>query len=333
MRVLLWIVGISAALWSGYWFVGAMAMEQAVVRWLDDRRDEGWVAETTAVHTRGFPNRFDTTVEGLDLADPETGVAWTAPFFQVLALTYKPYHVIAVWPESQTLAFPDQKVAVGAEKMQGSIVFVPETALTVDRTQMVMDAVTLVSDAGWRTSIQEGRLAARRTEGKPLAYDVGFRATDVSPSGRFLDVITAGSDLPDTIEEMRIDATVAFDAPLDRHAIEDRRPQPTSVELKILKATWGNLDLQMTGTVDVDDRGYPDGAVAVQARNWRDMLDLAVRADALPRDLLPTAERALAFLAGLSGNPETIDASLNFRNGLVAFGPLPLGPAPRLVLR
>jgi len=41
----------------------------------------------------------------------------------------------------------------------------------------------------------------------------------------------------------------------------------------------------------------------------------------------------LEALAGLSGQPENIDATLNFSNGRIFLGPIPLGPAPSLRLR
>jgi hypothetical protein len=46
-----------------------------------------------------------------------------------------------------------------------------------------------------------------------------------------------------------------------------------------------------------------------------------------------TAEGLLGVVAGLSGDPEVIDAELGFSNGRMFLGPLPLGRAPRLLLR
>ena len=101
MRRLLVVVLVAALAWGGYWFVGARAVESGLTAWIDQRRAEGWAADYATLNTRGFPNRFDTTITDLQLADPHTGVAWTAPFFQILALSYRPNHVIAVWPDSR----------------------------------------------------------------------------------------------------------------------------------------------------------------------------------------------------------------------------------------
>ena len=333
MRRLLVVILVLAIAWGGYWFLGALALERAMVAWLEDRRGEGWVAETSSVSTRGFPNRFDTTLEGLELADPDTGLAWSAPFFQVLALSYKPYHVIAVWPENQRLASPLESLDVTTTEMRGSVVFKPSSRLELDRAQFVIGDMGVTSSDGWLASLREGRLATRQNASRDGAHDIGFEALDVTPAGEWLQFLSGGNDLPEVIQLLKIDATVAFDAPWDRFAIETARPQPTYIDLKLARAEWGALALQLTGEVDVDDQGFPVGNIEVQARNWRDMLALAVSAGAIPAETQGSIETALGLLAGLSGNPETLDTTLTFRNGLVAFGPIPIGPAPRLVLR
>ncbi|MEM8630972.1 MAG: DUF2125 domain-containing protein [Pseudomonadota bacterium] len=333
MRLILWIVGVLAFLWGGYWFVGAATLERSTVAWLEDRRADGWVADYDSVVTRGFPSRFDTTLNGLDIADPDTGVAWQAPFFQILSLSYKPNHVTAVWPGEQVFSTPLQSIDISSSYMQGSMVFEPNTDLALQRTQIVMNDLALVSSEGWTSALAEGRLAVWQSEADPLVYDIGFEALEFEPAGPILDLLASGSDLPDTISQLYLDTEAAFDEPWDRHAIEDARPQPTAIDLRLLRATWGEMDLQMTGQVLVDEQGYPDGEVSVQAKNWRDMLALAVRAGALSDDLRPTVERALEILAGLTGNPDAIDAKVGFRNGSVTFGPFPIGPAPRLVIR
>ena len=60
MRFLLGLIVVAALGWSAYWFVGAIALERAMVGWMDDRRSEGWQADAGTVETQGFPSRFDT---------------------------------------------------------------------------------------------------------------------------------------------------------------------------------------------------------------------------------------------------------------------------------
>ena len=110
MRILFFAICAMALAWSGYWIVGAISLERTLIDWLEQRRLDGWVAEASSVNTRGFPNRFDSTFSDLELADPSTGMAWTAPFFQIFSLSYRPNHIIAVLPERHQFRTPEQTI-------------------------------------------------------------------------------------------------------------------------------------------------------------------------------------------------------------------------------
>lgn len=333
MRKLLVVVLALAAIWAGYWLVGARGMERALAGWLDARAAEGWVAEYQSVDTQGFPNRFDTTIAGLELADPATGVAWSAPFFQILTLSYRPNHVIAVWPSEQTVASPYERIAVESDRMRGSVVFEPDTALTLERSTIELAGVTLTSTAGWTAALETGQISTRQTPALEHHHDIFFEAGDLRPAEPVRAALDPAGVLPEVIETMRIDMTAGFDGPWDRFAIEDARPAVTFLDLREVRARWGEMDLRASGELEVDAEGVPEGRITVRAENWRQMLEVARSSGLVPEALMPTVARGLELLAGMSGTPETLDAPLDFRNGRVAFGPIPLGPAPRIRLR
>ena len=81
------------------------------------------------------------------------------------------------------------------------------------------------------------------------------------------------------------------------------------------------------------DQGRATGSITIKAKNWREMLDLAVQVGWVPEAMKPSLESGLNLLAGLSGSKETLDASLDFKDGRVSFGPFAIGTAPRLKLR
>ncbi|MGS4944324.1 DUF2125 domain-containing protein [Meridianimarinicoccus sp. RP-17] len=335
MRILLAVILVAAVAWAGYWFLGAQAVERGLRGWLDARTAEGWVVSVERLETAGFPNRFDTTLTGVELADPATGWAWQAPFFQTLALSYRPNHVIAVWPDSQTLATPLQRMDIGSDRMRGSLVFAGGTAFTLDRATVEMSAVTLESNAGWQAAMADNQLALRRTPAKAgHSYDIAFDATDLALPDGLAARLGQGANVGDVVQRLSMEAQVEFDAPWDRRAIEDRRPQPTRIDLTLARASWGGLDLRLAGTLDVDTAGVPTGSVTIKATNWREMLDMATAAGLVPANLARLLEGGLAQMARMNGNPDTLDVPLRFAEGRVSLGGLlPLGPAPRLVLR
>jgi hypothetical protein len=331
-----WIIGAclaTALLWAGYWFVGSTAAERGVKAWFADRSVQGWVAEYDTVKTRGFPSRFDTTINALELADPRTGWVWSAPFFQVFALSYKPNHIIAVWPNEQTIATPLARANITTEDMRASAVFLPDTALTLDSATFTFDKLKVTGNGGTTIQFTNGIVSVRRAPNAELTHDFYAQLKDVTLPDDLRDKLDPANVLPRIIEGLTIDVTASFDAEWNRFAIEQARPQPTSIDLNLLAASWGGLDLRAAGDLTIDGSGIPTGEIQLKATNWREMLKLAEKSDIVPQGVLPFIERGLEMLAGLSGNTATLDIPMTFRKGNMAIGPFPIGPAPSIRLR
>lgn len=328
-RLLVGVVTIAVLGWFGYWWVGSSAQETALKTWLADRAAAGWVADYDSLKVQGFPNRFDTTITDLHLADPQQGWAWSAPAFYIHALSYKPNHIIVVWPETQKFSTPRETLTLLSENMRASVKFEPDTKLALDQTSVEMDGLTLTSTKGWTSTLKKANFATRQTDGEKFAHDIDFRAAEVTPANLFKNIVDPKNILPAVFEEMHIATTLAFDAPWDRLAIEGRKPRLKRVDLTDVSAKWGKLAFQAKGSVTLDDLGYPTGKIRIRAQNWKDMLQLGVNSGRIPADLLDPLETALGFLARMSGNPDTIDAPLSFSGRTMSLGIIPIGPAPR----
>ncbi|MFU8835668.1 DUF2125 domain-containing protein [Roseovarius autotrophicus] len=333
MRLLLAVLILGASLWGGYWFVGSRGIEAGFSRWFDARRTDGWVAETRALDVQGFPNRFDTAFTDLALADPRSGLAWEVPYFQINALSYRPNHVIAVWPERQLLATPQEKFLLESRDMRASLVIAPDTALAPRRMTLTAGflRVTPQGRTDETSALSALSLAAERLEG--FDYRLGLRAEGLTLAAPWHTLLDPENRLPRQISGVTADLTVTFDKPWDRSAIERARPQPTRIKVALANGRWGDLHLQAAGTVDVDARGFPEGEITLKARNWREIVTLMRVAGVLPESMAQTVENGLGMMARMAGNPETLDVPLGFSDGRVWLGPVPIGPAPLLRLR
>ncbi|WP_243613983.1 DUF2125 domain-containing protein [Shimia aestuarii] len=331
MKRLLIVIIVLTLGWSAYWFVGATRAKSGFEDWLAARQAEGWLAETSDIAVRGFPNRFDATFSDVALADPGTGVAWEAPFFQLFALSYRPNHLIAIWPHEQVLAFPDQRVTVKSEDMKASLIVAGAPSLPLERSNLAVDALALVSEAGWSLSAETLRLAMHKDPESEATYRMALSATGFAPPAEI--AARSGAALPRTLKTVEADLSATFARPWDITALEDSRPQPTALDLHMAQLTWGRLDLHAAGQVDIDPSGYPQGEITLRATNWREIIALARQGEELPAALIDGIEQGLQLLSAMAGNPKTLDIPLNFRGGLTRIGPVPIGPAPRLILR
>lgn len=331
MKRLLILIIVAAAGWTAYWFVASSAAKSGFSAWFEDRRADGWVAEYEDLSVSGFPNRVDATFDNLTLADPETGAAIDLPFFQLFALSYRPNHLIAIWPDTQTLSFPDEKIRIATENMRASLVLGKATSLPLERSNLLIGQLQVKSSKDWQLSARELRVALHRLPDTHASYGFAVDAVDLAPPVAYR--LSGDDSLPNTLKTVQMDMDITFERPLDLSVIEEDRSQPTQMNLKHAEIAWGDLNLQAAGKVDINAAGYPTGEVTIRATNWRDILAVARSSGDLPESIIDTSEAALEALARLSGNAQTLDIPLKFSRERTWLGPLPIGPAPIIRLR
>lgn len=329
MRALLFIVLIVAALWGGYWFVGARSTEQSVEGWFASQSGTGLRAEQSGVVVKGFPNRFDLTITEPRLFDEQSGAGWSAPFAQVFAMTWKPWHLIATLPQEQTLTLPTEELRVSSTLFQGGLVLVPNTDLALDRTIVIADGLALQSTAGWEVSATSARFATRRTPDQAMAHEIGLELATFTPDAAFRMALQQQSDLPEQIEQIRLDIRADFDAPIDRH-FSQTQPRLRGVVAKELLLRWGDLVISGKGEVVPQTDGYAEGRVEFRVENWRKLVPVLVAAGLITPQVSDTVTRALQLLAEQDGTADVLDIPLVFQQGRMSLGPIPLGPAPML---
>lgn len=331
-RLLAAVVGL-AALASAAWFGWAALTERSVIGWLDAREAEGWVVTRQDVAVTGFPTEFVTRFTDLSLADPATGLVWSAPTFSLRQTALDPGRIEAIWPETHILASPFERLTITAEELVSVLDLQPGANLALDASETRMGDLAIESTLGWSGHLAQGRIDVIRQPDQPARYAVGFRANDLTLPEELARLTDPAGVLPAAIPVVLSDAVVTFDRPWDLSAIEVARPQPTRIDLSEARAEWGNLMLRLSGALDVDSEGRATGEIAIRAQNWPAMLDMAERAGLIGQGLRSSVETGLGFLAGLSGRREDLDVTLRFDDGFMFLGPLPIGEGPRLQLR
>ncbi|WP_374428879.1 DUF2125 domain-containing protein [Tabrizicola sp.] len=338
MRKLLFLMIAVTALWSGYWFVGSNAVREGVVTWFADATRQGITAENAGVTVAGFPNRFDLTIDEPRLADPVSGAGWQAPFVQVFAMTWKPWHVIAALPPEQVVTLPDQVVTVGSDGLMASARAKPSTDLPLAEVRTAGPSLSLASDAGWTLGLGEFTVGLRADEALgPAGYEFGFDLAPLTPDPGFLAAVKAvsipdlpASDLPEVVEALWGSVYLTFSAPLDRHAGK-ARPHLRRVEINQFNLSWGELAASASGVVEADGNGYAAGRVTIDVTNWDRLPAVLVAAGVVQPEMAPTIVRGMQALAAQSPDMKVLSLSLVLEDGRMSFGPFPLGPAPLMV--
>ncbi len=313
MRRLIWIAAAMLVLYCGYWVVASRFALHAVRDALAEVQASGQ-GSVAGVSLAGFPSRFDITLDRPRLVAQDGAAEWSAPFFQVLALSYSPNRVIAVWPHEQTLRLPLQTVTLTTAYMQASAAFGASAALPLDHSALNAKDGTLASDLGWAFTFDELRLGTRQAGG-PAVHDVGLAVLGLRFGGRALDIDA--------------DAVATFAGPIDR-SLAGHPAVLAALDLVKLDMTSGKARVSAKGRLTVTDARTPEGRIDVTVDNWRAALDTLVAAGAIRPELAPTWASMAERLALLSGDPDRLELPLIFAGGRMSLGPLPLGPAPLL---
>ena len=330
MKVILRVLLALVLVWSGLWFGVSHLMRSTISTWFAERAAAGWQADYVDLTASGYPLQVITTLKGPALADPDTGTAWSAEGLE--------FRTRSLWPGTQDLHFPatpqrlsyyDQTLVITASDLIASLDLKMGSAFELQHLGLTSGTWQI---AGESAPLMQAMDATATMTQLPRAedYSISLIAEGFQPGD---DLLANSADLPDRFQTLRLQALVRFDRPWDRRALNERRPQPRYIDLELVDIHWGPMRLLIAGKLDVDEAGTPSGSITIKAENWRDMLALAQANGALSENAVGTAERVLNLMTGVGGNPQALDVTLALRDGYVALGPIPLGPAPKLILR
>ncbi len=325
MKWMFKFVFIAAALWSGYWYFGARAQEKIYAELLTESRSQGWTAESRNLGVSGFPNRFDTTLTGLNFSDPSGHWSWRGAEFQVKALSYKPNHIIMAWPGEQVVDTPEGSATINAELLRASLVVSPSINLPLSRFQIEGEAIELDIDMLGEAVIGVLNGALHQDEDVATKYLLGINLQDIIPPQSLSTNLGGGQIFSGEIKGLVFSAEIDFDQEIDRLALQSAQPpRPVSMDIKPSILIWGDSELAISGELAKGDNGFVEGQLEFDVQNWQPMYDLFNQASHLTTTELITLKRALN---GASGGGNLV-FTLVFENGESRIGPFTIGPAP-----
>lgn len=331
MRRLLIAVPILAALWSGYWFGVARLLERGANGWFVAQTEAGMMAGHDGLRVTGFPLWFKLDVTRPHLADPETAIGWSAPEARLSAQAWMPWRVTLDLPNQQVVSLTGQEVTISSSSLTASLAVAPQIASPLAAIDLAGDGVSLLSSQGWSVAIARLTASTQRSADDPLTYDLLAEATSITPDDGFRSRLAGRSPLPELIDGLRLDAAFTLSAPLDRSAAQTQ-PHVTALTVRDATVTWGDLVLSASGALAPDANGVAEGQIDLRLTAWRELVPVLVAARLVTPEVAPTVTRALEVMAK---DPSTtvLDLPLVMSEGWMRLGPIPLGPAPLMVVQ
>ena len=331
MRSLIFIILAAFAAYSGWWFYGQNLRQTLVAQWLEDRREEGWVADAQ-YQIKGYPNRFDSVFSNVVLSNPDRGWAWQTKEFNIAQLSYRPNHLIAIWPAAQEISGPNQMINIAGDNLRASVILQSPTSDQLERAVIEGQNINANSSTGWSFQSQSTQLAIRKTMGIDNEYTFDLDGTGFKPQMQWLSKIDNAGAFDQAFDRLRAKIGVLYTAPIALRHFENAQLSVQRYRIDNLNIIWAGMELRATGELVLDQGGFPSGQLRLDIKNWQQMVDLAVKSNAIDAALAGTIESGLSLIAALSGNKDQLKIPLNFTGKQMRLGPVPIGPAPSLRL-
>lgn len=320
MRTLAVLAIVAVLGWCGYWFVGARALDHAIVTAID-----GIPEIDVADHAiQGFPNRFDVT-----LTEPRVaahGVQWSAPFVQLFALSYRLNHLIAVFAHDQRIIGPGLDVAIHSEDLRASVVLEAGLSLPLDRMSLVGQSLAL-SAAGETHRIEGLRAASRRLSDRE--HDLALVLENTFPDPALMDRLDPQAIWPRRFDVLRLAAEVEVDRPLDRTLVGGPPPRVQRLTFTGARIAWEGTDIVASGRLTVGALGTLSGDLDLTVTGWRALMQSLRDAGLMPAEHDTLITMAMQGLVN-ADDPNRLEAGFAVVDGVVSMGPIVIGRIPAL---
>ncbi|WP_283176958.1 DUF2125 domain-containing protein [Gemmobacter sp. 24YEA27] len=333
-----WLIGIGAVfltLWCGWWFAGRYVILSQTEQLIADQRASGAMLDLPGFGLTGFPSRFDLSTESIAYSDPSGRVRYQGGAAYAYAMTWKPWHLVFWLPDSQVITLGDQVFQLDGSKLHASLRAAPALDLPLALAAFSAETLRVTQASGLSLGFGPSSLRIEAADA-PNSYHLGATLTEIRPDPAFLATLAAvelpqapETALPAQIDRFHFNTIVTLTAPLDRHA-GATNPQVVSVGITDISLTWGEMELVTSGNIAPDSEGFAAGTVTLTVRGWEQLPRLLVAAGVIAPNMAGYLSSMLRGMAQQNADTQEVRMDLVLKDGLMNFGPLPLGPAPKL---
>lgn len=329
-RLAVKILVLIALVWGGWWWIASGSVQRATISWMDTLGIQGINTTVRKWSRGGFPTRIAATANDITLSDTATQTTVQIPS----ATLSSPIH----WPGDARIEIPAAPILIATPQGTATLITAGAEAemLLHAGPSLQLEAMS-ASAANITLDLADGRLlgmenlqADIQQGDDPATYTVDLTAIGLGLGELLRGNLQLPASWPETFEPIIADMVVQFDRPWDRSALIDSRPQPRSIMIEKVEAIYADLGFAIAGDLTVNSSGVPSGILNLEVRNWKQVFDIMVAITEIPPEWRGTVQQVLGAMADSEGN---IDLDITLAQGQMRMGFLPLGSAPRLVIR
>ena len=328
LLILLVILILVAAAWSGFWYFAARTVEKNVTAWMEQEARFGRVYACASRTVGGYPLRIE-----MRCTDPVVEIK-TAPLvvkakeFIALAQVFEPNVITGEIVGPFSLAPPDKPpLFTGTWQLaRASVRFTP-----------MPDHVSVVVDGAKFDSSAPGSQGVASADHIELHGDLDTVSN--KPVFTFSATVT-GATAPDAGTFGARPTDVNITAVL--RGLNDFAPKPLPVRLKEWQAAGGRLEITnirvkqgdavavAKGDLGLSVNGRVDGTIGLTLAGFDQVIQTVLGSQGKNTGLFAVAGLSLLGKPVDLEGKKAIAVPLRFTDGAVYFGPIPLGKTPPL---
>ena len=327
MRILIWTITIVVLSWSAYWMIGAKSIKAELLASIQNINSEDWSIEYSDAVVKGFPYRFDLTINNLKVKNKKNYLIWTLPYFQILSLSYAPKDLILVWPKDQEIRTKTKTISLTSNKMLASIERTNISSYDISKFILEVEGANIKSSEDPILQSKSIILAISKLKAETSAYKFGLNITEllVQPADQsFYGLIGL---LNTNSLSLNINADIYMDTLL-RVTEKKVYPKITKLNLKEISINSKDLTLTALGNLETDKQGFPEGDIQLKITGWKQFLSI-INTPVINKKIV----ESLRFLSILSGNQNDLTLDLKLRERKLFLGPLMLGNIPKQLIQ
>ena len=337
-----WLIAFSimvlfCAVYSGLWLVLALSSRDQLVNWIEEQKDQGFNVRYDRLQATGYPFAIciEITNPGLGVPNNPASWDWQGTSLRVMAQLWDRNSFRLETSGLQVLAF---NKAGQIKKFSGDIDYaLGQLVLSEDKIKKVgitLRGVQLTNRDNPNTaiSIPSAQLSLDRLQGAKVDNQSASWSLSGSTIGFSLPLFKASP--------LGLKLLLSFKARLLGNikagplvqSLEDWRDRGGIIELEKLKMQHGPLKINTNGTLALDDKLQPIGALTANIEGFFETIDALKRLEVINARIAITAKMMLGVLSRTpaGGGPAILNLALTAQERHLYLGPVRLLKLPEI---
>jgi hypothetical protein len=313
--------------YTAYWFVLAHRIEAGLGPWAEAQRAQGTEVSWQSVAMDGFPTAFQLRFTGASATGAKpVHLAATAPLLLAQARVWDLKHWRLSAPQGASLSLPDELAGFASAGASGRVSLGKAAGSSLELSAHDVAGNGLAEGLG----IADADVALELPDHVPANHTEPSLAASIQLSQ--LTLPTAVVPFGKEIEALNLAATLKGAVPPGklRDALAAWRRDGGTIELTDGTLHWGALEASANGTLALDDKLQPIGALTATVENHDAIVDAAVASG----NLRARDAGLLKIVLGLMAKPgadgrKQLTLPVSLQNDHVYLGPAQIAALPR----